>query len=180
MADGLIDWERRLSTWIPILVGLCALMLTVYGGCEDRRFKRLSVRPELDLTPLFEKDWNGWVMRNNGLGPARVRWFRVSVDGQPKKDWVQVKTALPLPRGQFTFTNPYPDTIVRQGERVPLFGFPGNYPALGALQKAAGRVQMSICYCSLYEDCWRASSDSGYIVRESCRRAPDGAFEGSD
>lgn len=173
-------WERRLSTWIPILVGLCALILTVYGGCQDRRFKRLSVRPELDLTFLMEKDWNGWVMRNSGLGPARVRWFTVSLDEQPKKDWVEVKSSLPLPRGEFTYTDPYPDTIVRQGDRVELFGFKGDYPARTQLMQVAPRLKMSICYCSLYEECWRASSASGYIVKESCRRPPIGAFLGAD
>ena len=180
MAEGLTDVERRLSTWIPVVVGACALPLTVYGGCEDRRFKRLSVRPEIDLTVLFEKDWNGWVMRNSGLGPARVRWFRVTMDEKPVKDWVTLKTALPLPRGQFTFTNPYPDTILRQGERVALFGFPGDYPAVDKLRRSAGRVEMSICYCSLYEDCWRATSASGYIVKDSCRRPPGDAFDGGD
>ncbi|TBR16918.1 hypothetical protein EPO15_18105 [bacterium] len=174
------DWEKRLSTWIPIFVGLMALSLTVYGGCEDRRFKRLSVRPELGIEFKQEKDWVGWTMGNTGLGPARVRWFHVTLDEKPMKDWVKVKASLPMPVSQFTYTDPYPDTIVRQGERFELFGFHGDYPAAATFRRAAPRVVMSICYCSLYEDCWRATSASGYIVKDSCRRPPDGAFEGAE
>lgn len=174
------DWERRASVWLPMLVSSCAIALTLYGGCQDRQFRRLSVRPELGLEFRSEKDWHGWLLTNSGLGPARVRWFKVSLDGQPKTDWTQLKAALPLPRGEFTFTEPYPDTIVRQGDRVELFGFKGAYPALAELKRAAPRVELAICYCSLYEDCWRANSASGYIVKESCRRVPAGAFEGGE
>lgn len=173
-------WERRLSVWLPVVVSCCAIALTLYGGCQDRHFRRLSVRPELDIAFTAETGWNGWVLHNSGLGPARVRWFAVTLDGRPKKDWTEVKSSLPLPRGEFTFTDPYPDTIVPQGDRVNLFGFPGDYPARAQLRQLAPRLAMSICYCSLYEECFRASSATGFIVKESCSRPPEGAFLGAE
>ena len=179
MGDAMTDWERRLSIWLPVVVSSCAIALTLYGGCQDRHFRRLTVRPELDVAFQSEAAWNGWVLRNSGLGPARLRWFHVALDGRSKKDWTEVKTALPLPRGEFTFADPYPDTIVRQGERVNLFGFPGDYPSRAQLRQAAPRLEMTICYCSLYEECFRASSASGFIVKESCRNPPKDAFLGA-
>lgn len=173
------EWERRLSIWLPVVVSTCAISLTLYGGCQDRHFRRLSVRPELGIEFRTGRDWNGWTLGNSGLGPARVRWFSVTLDGQPKKDWTEVKSSLPLPRGEFTFADPYPETIIRQGEQVNLFGFPGDYPARAQLKTLAPRLDMSICYCSLYEECFRASSSSGYIHKESCRRPPPGAFLGA-
>jgi hypothetical protein len=174
------EWEKRATTWLPVLVSCCAIALTLYGGCQDRHFRRLSVRPELDVAFSAERDFAGWSLRNSGLGPARLRWFSVALDGAAKKDWVEVKSSLPLPRGEFTFSDPYPDTIVRQGERVKLFGFPGDYAHREALVRLAPRLEMTACYCSLYEECFRANSRSGYIVKESCRRPPAGAFVGSE
>jgi hypothetical protein len=174
------EWERRLSIWLPVVVSTCAISLTLYGGCQDRHFRRLSVRPELGIEFRTGRDWNGWTLGNSGLGPARVRWFSVTLDGQPKTEWAAVKAALPLPRGEFTFTDPYPETIIGQGEQVRLFGFPGDYPERARLRAAAPRLAMSICYCSLYEECFRAGSASGYIHKESCRRPPPGAFLGAE
>lgn len=176
----MIDWEKRATTWLPVIVSCCAIALTLYGGCQDRQFRRLSVRPELDMAFGADRAFVGWTLRNAGLGPARLRWFQVELDGAPKRDWAEVKASLPLPRGEFTFSDPYPDTIVRQGEQVRLFGFPADYAHREALAKLAPRLEMTACYCSLYEECFRASSRSGYIVRESCRRPPKGAFEGAE
>lgn len=174
------DWERRLSIWLPVVVSTCAISLTLYGGCQDRHFRRLSVRPELGIEFRTDRAFNGWTLSNTGMGPARLRWFNVSLDGQPKKDWVDVKSSLPLPRGEFTYSDPYPETLVRQGERVDLFGFPGEYSSRAQLRQIAPRIEMSVCYCSLYEECFRATTGSGYIVKESCRRPPPGAFVGSE
>jgi len=174
------EWERRLSIWLPVVVSTCAIALTLYGGCQDRHFRRLSVRPEMGIEFSAGRTWSGWTMGNSGMGPARVRWFQVTLDGQPKKSWAELKSALPLPRGEFTFSDPYPETIIRQGESVSLFGFPGDYPERARLRQVAPRVAMSVCYCSLYEECFRAGSASGYIVKESCRLPPPGAFLGAE
>ena len=159
-----------------LLVAMCSLFLTVDQAKLNRKDKRLSVRPEVEMAILFQEDWNGWVIANNGLGPARVKWFEVTVDGVPKRDWLEVKAALPLPQGEFSHSSPIPNTMVRSGTRGALFGFKGRYGAIDVLKRNAGRVKMTLCYCSLMDECWISRTDAFARELDSCESAPPVQF----
>ena len=161
---------------VSALIACCSLFLTIDQARLNRLDKKLSVRPDVEISLLFLEDWNGWAVKNNGVGPARVVWFEVAVDGVPKKNWLEVKSALPLPPGEFMFSNPYPNTILPVGSRASLFGFKGRYPHLQILKQNVGRVKMSMCYCSLYEECWRVGTTSTARETDSCKTPPSEPF----
>ena len=41
-------WAEAFRLWVPILVSLCAICLTVFQAMSTRRHTRLSVQPRLD------------------------------------------------------------------------------------------------------------------------------------
>lgn len=77
------SWVDRLSRWSPILIALCALVLTVYQGYTTRKHNRLSVHPIVNGTrhittspPVVQ-----YTLSSMGLGPAVVTSYRVFIDG---------------------------------------------------------------------------------------------------
>jgi lipoprotein signal peptidase len=79
------NWISITSTWVPIIIALCSLILAIHEGYEARKFKRLSVMPELLVSFYHNNKGAGWHLFNGGLGPARIKWFKITVDGYPKK-----------------------------------------------------------------------------------------------
>lgn len=86
------------------LIAIVALALTIQQGYENRRHSRLSLRPHLsfertvsDTTPQIELK-----LTNNGVGPAFIQNFHVTLDGQlvkaPTTDfWTAVGRQLNIP-----------------------------------------------------------------------------------
>jgi hypothetical protein len=67
---------KALNTWAPIVIALCALVLTVWESMERREYNRLLLEPRLTLEYSFHGSSNnlgGMFLKNDGLGPAIVR-----------------------------------------------------------------------------------------------------------
>lgn len=168
-------WQsmRRWSVdrWIALLsalISLCVLTYQIKQGTADQRYKRLSVQPHINLSFLFNDEGSGWRMGNSGPGPAQVRWFAVSVDGKPQRDWDQFADSLGIPKGvSYRFTVPYPGTLIPPGPGPRLFWIDAG-PEADILVKNYQRVIPELCYCSLYEECWRVSTLKGGPRNASC------------
>jgi len=92
----MLNWLYRHSVQIAsIVVAIAALSLAVYEGRQGRYHDRLMVRPYLDIKFNAELGAGGWVLENNGLGPAIPKYFDVRVvDGEPIENFGQFKKAL--------------------------------------------------------------------------------------
>lgn len=68
-----------------VLIAVCALAVSIKQARSASKVSRISVRPHLQLsTKLFEKNSHFKVLiENNGLGPAFINSFEVSLDGVP-------------------------------------------------------------------------------------------------
>src|SRR5712672_755633 len=71
---------------VAAIIALCALGLTVYQAGIARRHNRLSVRPS--LTSFTHRAVGhdarfAVTLENNGLGPAVIDSFEVTLGGQP-------------------------------------------------------------------------------------------------
>ena len=70
-----------------VVIALCALLLSFYSAFQTRRTARLSVRPYIVMSFYFNKEGAGWTLANGGQGPAIIRSFEVSLDGQRVESW---------------------------------------------------------------------------------------------
>ena len=139
-----------------------ALVVSLWSAYEDRRHKRLSVRPQMTITFIFNATDAGWTLTNSGLGPAIIQRFEVYVDDKPNESWDTFADSLGLtPPRSFGFGNP------ASFEIVPALAPSGWLFTVKAgsgydvVLKNWERVRMELCYCSLYDECWLVSTRRG-------------------
>jgi hypothetical protein len=164
-------WAETFRAWVPIVVSLCAISLTVFQAAATRRHARLSVQPRVDLR-IELNDSAGTVllsMVNVGFGPAIVTNVAFVVDGE------RVPATGPdacaeidrrLGRGGEAWDNACftsDEHVLRPGDSVVIYGS-RPAPAHAAEDHAAAavdfrRLAASARYCSFFEDCWEVRAD---------------------
>jgi hypothetical protein len=157
--------------WISI-AALCIAALSFLVAYdtsrEDRAHKRLSVQPRAAITFLYNDTGAGWILGNPGPGPAVVRSFGVSVDGVPQRNWEAVIRLIGL-TGRVSFGTLLPGLMIPQGGSgggVLFWVTPG--PDKDLLMKNVERVEIELCYCSLYNECWLASTHASGLLGKPC------------
>jgi hypothetical protein len=112
----------------------------------------------------------GFTIVNQGVGPARVRWMEVSVDGRavPNTTALMLRAAR-LPAGtaidrRDTYTSGVQGRVLRAGEEITFLRWqhaPQREPVWSALDKARfGRIVIRTCYCSVFDECWISHSET--------------------
>lgn len=112
----------------------------------------------------------GFTVVNQGVGPARVRWMEISVDGKP----VPNTTALMLRAARLpadarldrrdVYTSGIQGRVLRAGEEITFLRWHHavqREPVWSALDKARfGRIEIRACYCSVFDECWISRSET--------------------
>lgn len=145
-------------------VALCALGVSVYQAVISRQQQRMSVWPYL---MQYNSGRDGGYFRevqNAGLGPALVGWSEVLVDGRPQRTWGDVLRALTRTHDS-TFRIVYsalpPGAVLLPGAVQDLVELaPGPFARSIHASIDSGRLVTRVCFCSLYEECWIASSEA--------------------
>jgi hypothetical protein len=154
----------------PDLVSVFALAVSVFalaiGAWQTRLMQsqaRASVWPYLTIgyTYTSNVDVNGfiWTIDNNGVGPARVQSVELSLDGKPMRNWKEVIAALGASGHANTSTSSFAGAVIppNTNRETTIAAIRANDRELAGLFKnAIARFDMTICYCSVYDDCWIA------------------------
>lgn len=160
---------------MALLVAIVGAVIAWVASERDAEFRRLSSLPRLALHFVDGSDpeMTGIVLRNNGLGPARVVNLRVYVDGKfvvempDDKAWknvlMEVQRARPNVKLDvpIRFASSRGDFDIPAGTARPLFYQKNSELTVSSLPflRAAGEtVQFGVCVCSIYEQCWNFRS----------------------
>jgi hypothetical protein len=144
---------------VPIAISMAALVTSMAAayiaydqGQQTRLHHRLSVKPEIQISFYTNEQGAGWELINAGLGPARVKWFKVTFDHEEMPNWVSIIAKLQI-QGTYMFTYPT-GAILRPGHASkPLWL--KDRRAADIVVKNSARLRTEMCYCSLYDQCWR-------------------------
>lgn len=136
-------------------------------------------------TPAFRL-----TVQNQGVGPARISEVSMTVSGRPVADFNTVVDHCCAP-GELSASNrgtkqyhgirngdvilsTLRDRMIRPGEAVDAVDWratPGNQAVIERLRRgfASDLVNISICYCSVFDDCWiRTDEDRRPIAVKQC------------
>ena len=161
---------RRSSTaQISSIVALAVSVLALATGAYQTRLMQVQARASVWPSVAIGASYFGsgdnagftWFIDNNGVGPARIQTVSVSFDGKPKRNWSEVFVALSMDPNEKENT-----VIYNIGGKV----LPPNVNRETAIQaikvvkpevakrffEAMDRFAISICYCSVYDECWLA------------------------
>ena len=189
---GWIDLAIALSA---IMISVVSLFIAVANGRTEEKLVAASSWPF--LTFETEKDGlesGGWTiyfhLRNSGVGPARVHWLRMSLDGRAIRDRADLmRRCCGLPGGSaddqirlgLVSQNPAVGVLpAREGVEILAWrARPGNAAVMTRLDGIRHRLRTKACYCSVLDECWisdlTAVSEPSRVDR--CPSIPDGYGE---
>lgn len=184
-------WLDLAVAFSAIAISIISLFVAIGHGRTEEKLVAASSWPFLTIGVSkngLESD--GWTinlrLRNSGVGPARVQWFRLVLDGQP------IRNRAELMRRCCGIADGPIDSLIRLGlvsqaapagvlmarDRVDLLTWrqrPGNEPMLAKLDNALNRVTTQACYCSVLDECWISDLTATAEPRrvDRCLPAPD-------
>ena len=137
----------------------------------ERKNARISVMPSVWLsTYIGDTEDDAYfkvVLTNKGLGPAVIERFEVSYKGQPVGNWDELARQMAASIGsEKTFEgntlgswrSPVSPGLMLEagGTAEPLRVFDSTDPdGIKLLMRGSPYMGISVCYCSLYGDCFR-------------------------
>jgi hypothetical protein len=159
-------WAEMVRLWVPIIVSVCAISLTIFQAMSTRRHARLTVQPRLDWSVLISDHGEiSYSLVNNGLGPAILTRLELVLDGNtvgPDGPATCAEIDRRLARGGAAWRTECfdmeGDLVIRPGTSAIVYA---SRPAAGApgLDHPPGpdeymRLTVDGSYCSFYEECW--------------------------
>jgi len=164
-------WYKQpemIVAWSAMFISLLALLATMYEANLERENQLLSIWPRL-VVQAHISDRRGYKIEvsNKGLGPAIVKTAKITIDGNPQDSWKDVFNELKLTGSFSIITNPLNSTIISQNETVEVVKIDDAQAGYKA-SKGSQRVDLEVCYCSVYDDCWLVSKNNQYKSVNQC------------
>jgi hypothetical protein len=138
-----------------VLLGLCALVVSVVQVQMMHEQQHASAWPRLDIMPSYNTaDGLGIHVTNPGIGPAVIHYVKASVDGESAANWSRVfTTLLPDFLSDEMIWSTVRDRIIPPGGEVEALRI-RNATESASMLREIGGFELEICYCSVYSRCW--------------------------
>jgi len=153
-----MSWDWKVIS--PIIIAVCALVLTVWQGMIVRRHNRLSVTPYLNTWRHFNEQIGhfSYEICNNGIGPAIIQSLSIHVDGQPIEgegpEIIEKALKIFFPKHSYTSTQSFVehDYLISPKEKIALIDvrFLKPSPSQEEVKNAIERTRLIIAYKSIY------------------------------
>jgi hypothetical protein len=154
---------ERLERYLSLAVGVAvigAMLVSLYQANLARAQLRASAWPYLSQSNSWEGGTYHFVTVNEGIGPAKVKSFRVLVDGHSVPTWNAAMRAL-TGEGEpaLTYGSFGHGTVLPAGATRALLSLPKGDRAVKFWSEGQKRMRTIACYCSVYDECWRSDSE---------------------
>ncbi len=154
------DWDAYAAV-IASLIGILALAVAGYTAYIQRQQLRAQMWPHLQLEYSgVNRDFHAI---NQGTGPARVTGMRVTVGGVLVKTWVDVEQTAGRGSGSGLISSWLSKAVVLPGKDFtivqPMDNDASRALAETLLPRGSHRLSVTVCYCSVLEDCWVTTLD---------------------
>jgi hypothetical protein len=148
-----------------VVVGACALSVSIYQSMMMREQQQASVWPHVEIGREYRHEGISkgiltLIVQNTGIGPARLMTLRVQLDGKYQTDWASTMKALGVPAEKIQSRATITGRVLSPGKSVQAIVAEDDLAA-NPLQAATtvdrSRLEVEICYCSIYDRCYRVS-----------------------
>jgi uncharacterized protein (DUF433 family) len=171
-----------------VIIGVCALGVSLYETSLMREEQRAAVLPLLELSRSYNlqsdespgKESRLWLQAQNvGIGPARIVDFRVTVDGVPYPTWdtalrelIQYDSSISYGQSTINGRTIPPDRLVTMMEL-------NDTELTESILAEFDRLEFEACFCSVFDECWTTSHSAFGAATpvESCPRSDSSFIE---
>lgn len=144
-----------------VIIGLCALGVSLYETSLMRSEQRAAVVPILELGRSYNYSTSdpsrnrlSFIAQNVGIGPARVIDFRVTVDGEPHATWDSAIRILAGAEDRVSYSMSTINGRTIPPERtIDMFNL-SDLEHLEKILEDFERLDFEACYCSVFDECW--------------------------
>ena len=156
---------EMLVAMAAIVLSVCGLFIALYEASIARRAERASVWPHVEVSASVRGTRVEIWARNTGVGPARIRAANVSHRDTVVPDWAALMRALEVEVGETTRSfsliggrvlgvDAEPETIFAIDAKAESTDSDASRRLATAIFD--GSVDVALCYCSVYDECWVA------------------------
>ncbi|MDY8135021.1 hypothetical protein [Aquimarina sp. 2201CG5-10] len=95
---------------------------------------------------------------NKGIGPAIIQNVTISYNDMNIKNWNELYTELKIPDSVLQSGHAYSSVsnkVVSPNESIQFVDWSGNKELMRILRKNAGKIKVSICYKSVFDEFWK-------------------------
>ncbi len=136
-----------------LITAVVAVWIAVVEQQSNREYQRSSVEPYLELANSNAKTYERF-LTNSGLGPARIESVEVSVNDVEMTGWKDVVNVLTGDDDTpISYSGLWKGRQMKAGEQVTLVHLTEKETAR-MFHRNIQKLNMKICYCSIYKDCW--------------------------
>lgn len=152
------DWDRVVAM-SALLVSVATVAFLGYQTVIMRAQIEAAVWPHIQIGTSCCRDGFHIDVQNKGVGPAIIKYAVVKVDGKPMRTWREALTALLHNDPGDYDTDALSRRVLAANDTVRALDVKSPDLAVKIAGEAGkGRLTGELCYCSVLEECWRATT----------------------
>jgi len=146
---------------LAVVLSLVSVVVALHHGKTMERLVQANTWPNLSYSTGNEDDKGNpvirLVLRNTGVGPARIDTFEVFYDDKPVREGVDLIEACCAKEHFSADSSPVRGEVLPardQIEFLTLVKTPLNTPAWDKLNHERLKLRVRACYCSVFDECY--------------------------
>ena len=174
--EAFLEWissPQMLVSLSAVVLSICGLFVAIYETSLMREQQEImrqeqyaSVWPHIEIGPSSLDDIYQIRIQNTGVGPAQIRGAAIKWNGNIIENWYELGQKLTgidslrvgrikLINGSVLPPSQEPDYIYRIDASLSEYRYQLSQKI--DLETWRGNLNVDICYCSVYEECWTTS-----------------------
>ena len=171
------DWIRSPQVIVALsalLLSLCGLFVAVYEASLMRQSERASVWPYVQVSPSRSPERIAIWAQNTGVGPARIQKAALLHQDEILRSWSALVGELAPGDPIDSYRSMLSGRVLpAESERETIFMLQrsddvNREQLVDDIWTAIveGQLDVSVCYCSVYDECWVTSLQEGIRPEE--------------
>ncbi|MEM9056832.1 MAG: hypothetical protein AAGD86_05105 [Pseudomonadota bacterium] len=158
-----------------VIVSVAAVVVAVYSAWIDRSFARAATWPHLEIYRSYADDRLSHGVSNRGTGPAIVHYAVLEDDGTAYPTWFAWLDARHTVPEEGFIQSHISTRVLSPEQQVEVFST--NNAALARAVFANDGMNLRLCYCSVFDECWLTDGANRPERVASCDTQPATPFE---
>ncbi len=158
-----IKWYKKpemIVAFSALLISVVTAIIGIYSAYIDRAYARASVWPRVEVFRSFGDQHFEYGVTNAGTGPALIKYAKIEFENKAIKLWGDIPN---IP--DFTQSHLSSRILPSQSTIKPIV-YKGKESS--EFLKIDESINISICYCSIYDECWVTNRSNNPKEIESC------------
>ncbi|QKX17170.1 hypothetical protein [Microbulbifer sp. YPW1] len=151
-----------------LFIGLITAAISIYSAYIDRAYAKASVWPRVEIFRSYNNNGFSYGVSNRGTGPAIIEYAKVSSGNHFLKKWAELPEFKNISQSHFS------NVILSSGQTINPVKYKGEL--ISDVLTLDKKIQIEICYCSIYGDCWIVNRSNETQPTETCSVSSEQAF----